>query len=491
MKSETKIHFISHKIFYFIHFSIMEDNLNELTAISPIDGRYRKYTAVLKHYFSEYAFMRARVSVEVRWLLFLDHHLPKTLAWKSFSQSVIMMLRGIVLKFSEKDAMRIKEIESLTRHDVKAIEYFIKEKLEADEQGKAVSEFVHLACTSEDINNIALARNIKDALEFVILPEMKEIILELARLAIVNAAVPMMSHTHGQPATPTTIGKEFAVFALRLYKQYQNVKGVTIYGKANGAVGNYNAHMAAYPDINWPEINKEFVESFQIANNPLTTQIEPHDYLAELFHATGRFNTILIDFNQDMWQYISKGYFKQILLKGEVGSSTMPHKINPIAFENAQGNLEMANANFNFMASKLPISRMQRDLTDSTVLRNIGVGFAHSLVAYKSTLQGLDKVTVDAEAMKRDLNNHWELMAEPIQTIMRSRRITSPYEKLKETTQGKPVSEEDIKSITEKFAADANLDEEETEKLMKITPETYIGNAKKQAETIMMYLSNL
>lgn len=447
-----------------------------LTAISPVDGRYADKTKALRPYFSEYGLLRSRVEVELRWLHLLGansgiEEVPK------LSGDAEAFLDTIINDFSVEDAEQIKSIERTTNHDVKAVEYFIKEKFSGNDELNAVKEFVHFACTSEDINNTAYGIMLKNAREQVILPEMDCIIAALTKLAHDHAATPMMARTHGQPASPTTLGKEIANVVKRLELQRTHVAAVLLYGKMNGAVGNYNAHFAAYPEVDWPLMAHAFVTGLGLRWNQYTTQIEPHDYVAELFQAMIRFNTVLTDFCRDVWSYISIGYFKQKTVKGEIGSSTMPHKVNPIDFENAEGNLGIANAVFDHLALKLPISRWQRDLTDSTVLRNIGVGFAHSMLAYSSALKGISKLEAAPEVMAADLDSNWELLAEPIQTVMRRYGIENPYEKLKDLTRGQRVNKEIMHAFIESLA----LPETAKAALKEMTPASYIGNATEQA----------
>ncbi len=452
-------------------------DLTALTAISPVDGRYASKTEALRPFFSEYGLLRARVEVELRWLHLLGNNaeikeVPK------LSSEAESFLNDMIASFSVEDAQEIKDIERTTNHDVKAVEYFIKNKFKANAELNAVSEFVHFACTSEDINNTAYGIMLKNAREQVILPEMDNIIAAIRKLAQQHVDTPMMSRTHGQPASPTTLGKELANVVQRLELQRTHVAAVLLYGKMNGAVGNYNAHYAAYPEVDWPMMAHAFVTGLGLRWNQYTTQIEPHDYMAELFQAMIRFNTVLIDFCRDVWSYISIGYFKQKTVKGEIGSSTMPHKVNPIDFENAEGNLGIANAVFDHLALKLPISRWQRDLTDSTVLRNLGVGFAHSLLSYSSALKGIDKLEPAPEVMAADLDANWELLAEPIQTVMRRYGIENPYEKLKELTRGQRVNRE----IMQDFIDGLELPEEAKASLKAMTPASYLGNAAEQAK---------
>jgi len=452
---------------------------SQLMAISPLDGRYSSKCVDLAPYFSEYALMRYRVLVEVRWLQKLASD-PQIEELSPISAAGDKVLAQLLDNFSLQDAERIKEIESTTNHDVKAVEYFIKEKLAGDGVLASQLEFVHFACTSEDINNLSYALMLRDGRDQVLIPVMKELSELLASLAVEHAEQPLLSRTHGQPASPTTVGKEFANVVYRLNRQLGQLAGNEIFGKINGAVGNYNAHMAAYPDIDWGSYAKEFVESLGLSWNPYTTQIEPHDYIAELFSALSRFNTVLIDFDRDIWSYISLGFFKQKTVAGEIGSSTMPHKVNPIDFENSEGNLGLANALLGHLAEKLPISRWQRDLTDSTVLRNIGTGFAYSLIAYRSAMKGINKLQINAAAIDHDIDACWEILAEPIQTVMRRYRIEQPYEKLKELTRGKEINQETIRA----FIATLELPDEAKARLLEMTPRQYLGSAIQQAKDI-------
>ena len=449
---------------------------SSLTAISPIDGRYADKVDALRPIFSEYGLIRYRVQVEVRWLQALAAH-PGIPEVSPFSSTAQQALNAIVDNFSEADAERVKTIEKTTNHDVKAIEYLLKEKIQGHAELEQVSEFIHFACTSEDINNLSYALMVKDG-RSLISTQIDSLISAIKKLAHDHAAQPMLSRTHGQAATPTTVGKEFANVVIRLQRQLEQLNRVELLGKANGAVGNYNAHCVAYPDVDWPAFAQQFVESLGLTFNPYTTQIEPHDYLAELFHALARFNTVLIDFDRDVWGYISLGYFKQKAVAGEVGSSTMPHKVNPIDFENSEGNLGMANALFGFLAEKLPISRWQRDLTDSTVLRNIGVGIAHTAIAIQATLKGLTKLEVNAEALEADLEANQEVLAEPIQTVMRRYGIEKPYEKLKELTRGQRITSEQLQS----FIDGLDIPPEAKTALMQLTPRSYIGFAEPLAK---------
>ena len=453
--------------------------LSSLTAISPVDGRYGGKTEALRPIFSEYGLIRHRVLVEVRWLQALAA-CPEVIEVPPLSEHANHLLDHLVEKFSEEDAQRVKNIERTTNHDVKAVEYFLKEKIAGNAELEAVSEFIHFACTSEDINNLAYALMLAEGRGQVMLNEMDEIIDALRTLAHQFADAPLMSRTHGQPASPTTMGKEFANVVARLRRQRQQVAAVEMLGKINGAVGNYNAHLAAYPDVNWPAFAEQFVTSLGLSWNPYTIQIEPHDYIAELFDAVARFNTILIDFARDVWGYIAMGHFRQKVVAGEVGSSTMPHKVNPIDFENAEGNLGVANALFTHLAQKLPVSRWQRDLTDSTVLRTLGVGFAHSSIAYQSLMKGLGKLEINRDSLQDELDRNWEVLAEPIQTVMRRYGIEKPYEKLKELTRGQRVTRE----VMQAFVDGLDIPEEARARLHAMTPASYIGNAAEQARNI-------
>ncbi len=453
--------------------------LSALTALSPVDGRYGSKTASLRPIVSEYGLIRFRVEVEIRWLQQLANN-PQIVEVPAFSAAANRVLDSIVSDFSEADALRVKTIESTTNHDVKAVEYFIKEQLKSNAELNAISEFVHFACTSEDINNLSHALMLRTARDEVVGVQMQQVIDAITQLAHAFADQPMLSRTHGQTASPTTVGKEMANVVARLRRQLLQVNQVELLGKINGAVGNYNAHLSAYPAIDWQANAEQFVTSLGLTWNPYTTQIEPHDYIAELFDAVARFNTILIDFDRDIWGYISLGYFKQRTIAGEVGSSTMPHKVNPIDFENSEGNLGIANAIMAHLATKLPISRWQRDLTDSTVLRNLGVGFGQSLIAYQATLKGISKLQLNAERINADLDNSWEVLAEPIQTIMRRYGIDEPYEKLKALTRGQTITKE----ILAAFVEPLDLPEEAKQAIREMTPHNYIGNAVAQAQAI-------
>lgn len=446
--------------------------LTQLTAISPVDGRYASKAAELRSIFSEYGLLKYRVEVEVRWLQMLSAN-EQIAEVPAFSDVSNTLLDNIVANFSVDDAMRIKDIERTTNHDVKAVEYFLKEKVADNSELNAVSEFIHFACTSEDINNLSHGLMLNAAREDVILPYCDKLISELKRLAKLYRTVPMMARTHGQPASPTTMGKEMANVAVRLMRQRDQIAAVSLLGKINGAVGNYNAHLSAYPDIDWHQVSEQFVTSLGLTWNPYTTQIEPHDYIAEMFDAVARFNTILIDFDRDVWGYIALGHFKQKTIAGEIGSSTMPHKVNPIDFENSEGNLGLANAIFDHLAAKLPISRWQRDLTDSTVLRNLGVGVGYSVIAYQATLKGISKLEVNEASLLAELDNNWELLAEPIQTVMRRYGIEKPYEKLKELTRGKKINAE----IVSDFIDNLDMPEAAKAELKALSPASYIGQA--------------
>lgn len=459
--------------------------MNTLTALSPIDGRYASKVDSLRPYLSEFGLIHARVTVEVRWLQTLANH-TDIHEIQPFSAATNERLDAIVANFSEADAMRIKDIERTTNHDVKAVEYFLKEKIADIDALKDAGEFIHFACTSEDINNLSHALMLKSGRD-VLAQTMQKIIDEIAALAETHADQPMLSRTHGQTASPTTLGKEMANVAYRLHRQLKQFNNVELLGKINGAVGNYNAHLSAYPQIDWAKNAEHFVTSLGLTFNPYTTQIEPHDYIAELFDALRRYNTILIDFNRDVWTYISLGYFKQKLKDGEVGSSTMPHKVNPIDFENSEGNLGIANAVLAHLGEKLPISRMQRDLTDSTVLRNMGVGFAQSLIAFDACLKGIGKLELNANRLNEDLDNAQEVLAEPIQTVMRRYNIEKPYEKLKALTRGQAMTREMMVNFVNGEELTA-VPETERQRLADLTPATYTGNAAQQAKNLSAWL---
>jgi len=452
--------------------------LSALTAISPLDGRYGSKTLPLRAVFSEFGLIRARVEVEIRWLQRLADH-AEISEVPAFSDATQALLNSIVENFSEADAQRVKDIEATTNHDVKAVEYFIKEKFADNQELQAVNEFVHFACTSEDINNLSHGLMLKGGRD-VVVPVMQKIADDIRKLAHDYAGLPMLSRTHGQTASPTTLGKEMANVVARLERQIAQINAVQLLGKINGAVGNYNAHLSAYADVDWEANAETFVTSLGLTFNPYTTQIEPHDYIAELFDAIARFNTILIDFDRDIWAYISNGYFKQKTIAGEVGSSTMPHKVNPIDFENSEGNLGLANAVMAHMAQKLPISRWQRDLTDSTVLRNMGVGMGYSLIAYHATLKGISKLQVNEARLAEDLDNAWEVLAEPVQTVMRRYGIEQPYEKLKAFTRGKAIT----KDAMGEFIASLDLPQSAKDELNAMTPASYVGNAEAQAKKV-------
>ena len=447
-------------------------DLSALTAVSPLDGRYGDKCTALRPIFSEFGLLRFRVEVEVRWLQQLASH-PGIPEVPAFSADANAVLDAIVSGFSEADAARIKAIERTTNHDVKAVEYFLKEKVADHAELNAVSEFIHFACTSEDINNNSHGLMLITAREEVVLPYCQKLVDEVKRLAHEYRDIPLLSRTHGQPASPTTLGKEMANVAYRLERQLKQIASVEILGKINGAVGNYNAHISAYPEVDWHAFSEQFVTSLGLTWNPYTTQIEPHDYIAELFDAIARFNTILIDFDRDVWGYICLGHFKQRTVAGEIGSSTMPHKVNPIDFENSEGNLGLANALFDHLAAKLPISRWQRDLTDSTVLRNLGVAIGYSLIAYQATLKGISKLEANVANMAKDLDSNWEVLAEPIQTVMRRYGIEKPYEKLKELTRGRRVDAEGMREFIDTLA----LPEAVKDELKLLTPANYIGRA--------------
>ena len=458
----------------------MQDlELSTLTAVSPVDGRYAEKTQTLRATFSEFGLIRNRVLVEVCWLQTLagEEGIPEV---PPLSEEASTRLNTIAANFSVTDAQRIKEIERTTNHDVKAVEYFLKERIADHPELAAISEFIHFACTSEDINNLAHGLMLREGRNAVLLPQMDAVIDAIRDLAQRYADLPMLSRTHGQPASPTTLGKEMANTVHRLERQRDQVADVVLMGKINGAVGNYNAHLVAYPDVNWASVACRFVSSLGLTWNPYTIQIEPHDYMAELFNATTRFNTVLLDFCRDVWGYISLGYFKQQTVAGEVGSSTMPHKVNPIDFENAEGNLGIANALFEHLATKLPVSRWQRDLTDSTVLRNLGVGMAHTGIALQSALRGISKLNVDPSRLEADLDANWEVLAEPIQTVMRRYGVEKPYEKLKELTRGHRIGATELTA----FVDGLDIPEAAKEQLRTLSPAGYTGSAADQAKAI-------
>ncbi|MFX5832902.1 adenylosuccinate lyase [Acinetobacter baumannii] len=462
--------------------------MNALTALSPLDGRYASKCDALRPFLSEFGLIHARVTVEVRWLQTLSNR-PEIVEVAPFSAETNAALDAIVSNFSEEDANRIKEIERTTNHDVKAVEYFLKEKIAGIAELQNAGEFIHFACTSEDINNLSHALMLKNGRE-VLVSSMKQILNAISALATTHAEQPMLSRTHGQTASPTTLGKEMANVAYRLARQIKQFENVELLGKINGAVGNYNAHLSAYPNVDWPAHSQAFVESLGLTFNPYTTQIEPHDYMAELFDALRRFNTILIDFNRDVWGYISLGYFKQKLKEGEVGSSTMPHKVNPIDFENSEGNLGIANAVLAHLGEKLPISRWQRDLTDSTVLRNMGVGFAQSLIAFDACLKGIGKLELNANRLNEDLDQAQEVLAEPIQTVMRRYNVEKPYEKLKALTRGQAITRDMMVDFVNGNEL-AQVPSEERARLAELTPATYTGNAAEQAKQINELISKI
>jgi adenylosuccinate lyase len=453
--------------------------LSPLSALSPLDGRYASKTDALRPLLSEAGFMHHRVKVEIAWLIALSEAgFPEL---QPFSAEATALLERLAMDFSEDDAARIKAIEAVTNHDVKAVEYWLKEQVQHVPELVSASEFIHFACTSEDINNTSHGMMLKAARDTVLLPSLSNVIDKLAEIARANADVPMMSRTHGQPASPTTLGKEMANVVARLQRARQRIADVQILGKMNGAVGNYNAHLSAYPDIDWPAFSRKVVEQrLGLTFNPYTIQIEPHDYIAELFDAVARANTILLDLNRDLWGYISLGFFKQKTRAGEIGSSTMPHKVNPIDFENSEGNLGIANAVLKHMAEKLPVSRWQRDLTDSTVLRNIGVGLGYALLAYDSCLRGLNKLEVNPARMADDLDHNWEVLAEPVQTVMRRYGIENPYEQLKELTRGKGISKEALREFIDGLA----IPQDAKDRLLTMTPATYVGLAARLAADI-------
>jgi len=459
--------------------AVPSNALSQLNAISPIDGRYHGKTRSLSAYFSEYGLIRYRVLVELCWFKQLAAH-PGIAEVPPLSAAATAFLDSIFSNFSEGDAEDIKQREKVTNHDVKAVEYFLKDKFSTLPELAASKEFIHFACTSEDINNLAYALMLKDARTDVLLPLMQRVVDTIKAQALQYADIPLLARTHGQTATPSTMGKEFANTVARLQRQLQQFGKVELLGKINGAVGNYNAHMIAYPQVDWQANARQFVESLGLTWNPYTTQIEPHDYIAELFAAACRFNTILIDFNRDVWGYISLGYFRQRTVAGEVGSSTMPHKVNPIDFENSEGNLGIANAVMQHLAEKLPISRWQRDLTDSTVLRNIGTGFAHGVIAYEASLKGLGKLLIDETRLHADLDNSWEVLAEAIQTVMRRYDVPEPYEKLKALTRGQRIDATTLAT----FVDGLDIPADAKQALRELRPHTYVGNAATQARQL-------
>ena len=453
--------------------------LSALTAISPVDGRYQNKTDVLRPIFSEYGLFRFRVLVEIEWLKKLSKN-PNIKEIESFSASSISLLDNIKNNFSIDDAKQIKKIEKITNHDMKAVEYFIREKIQSDPKLKNVSQFIHFACTSEDINNLSYALMLKDARENILLPKLQKLIIILQEMSDSYASIPMLSRTHGQTASPTTLGKEMAIYVYRTLRQMKQFENIELLGKLNGAVGNFNAHFAAYPDINWMSLSKEFIEELGLTWNPYTTQIESHDYMAEYFHTLARTNAILIDLCRDLWGYISLGYFNLKPIKGEVGSSTMPHKVNPIDFENAEGNFGIADSIFEHLAMKLPTSRWQRDLSDSTVLRNAGVGIAHTIIAFDSTVAGLSKIDINKDVIHEDLKDSWEVLTEPIQTVMRRYNIDNAYEKLKELSRGQKINKE----ILHNFIEQLDIPDDAKSRLKELNPSNYLGNAEIQAKSI-------
>ena len=452
---------------------------NTLTSLSPLDGRYARKVDALRPQFSEYGLIRRRLQVEIEWLKALAAE-PCFIEIPPFSPITLALLDQLVSGFGPEQAAEVKEIESVTNHDVKALEYWIKKQLVNNAEVMRVSEFIHFACTSEDINNLSHALMLKASRDETMLPMIDRVVDRLRDLAHEHASLPMMSRTHGQPATPTTLGKEMANVVYRLERARLRISEVSLLGKINGAVGNYNAHLAAYPDYDWELFAQRFVESLGLEFNPYTIQIEPHDAMAELFDAFARANTILIDFDRDVWGYISLGFFKQKLKAGEIGSSTMPHKVNPIDFENSEGNLGLANAMLKHLSEKLPVSRWQRDLTDSTVLRNMGVALGYSLLAYDSLLRGLNKLEANVDCLRKDLDGNWEVLAEPIQTVMRRYGIANPYEKLKELTRGNRVSREGMQA----FVRSLEIPQLAKDELLNLTPWDYIGKADELARRI-------
>jgi adenylosuccinate lyase len=447
--------------------------LSQLTALSPLDGRYAEHTKALRQIFSEFGLIHHRLQVEIGWLQTLAAH-PDIDEVPPFSQAALEYLDSVVRDFSLGDAERIKDIENTTHHDVKAVEYFVKEQLSKQSELAAVSEFVHFACTSEDINNLAYALMLKQATNNVLLPAIDQITERLGALAIEYAEQPMLARTHGQPASPTTVGKELANVVNRLNAGSRTVEAAPVYGKCNGAVGNFNAHIVAYPKVDWPTISRSFVEKLGLSYQAMTTQIEPHDGIAELCHALIRVNTVLLDLDRDLWAYISLGYFQQRTVSGEVGSSTMPHKVNPIDFENSEGNIGLANALLSHLAEKLPVSRWQRDLSDSTALRNLGIAMGYSLVAYRTALKGLDKLELNPSVLATELEQSWEVLAEAIQTVMRRYGIPEPYEQLKTLTRGQdPINAEALHT----FIGQLSIPDDARERLLRLSPARYIGNA--------------
>ncbi len=454
-------------------------NLQPITALSPLDGRYESKVSALREHFSEFGLIRNRVKVEIEWLKALAAA-PELAEIAPFSAATIAELDGVIASFSVADGEAVKAIEATTNHDVKAMEYWLKQRLGHNPEVTRVTEFIHFGCTSEDINNVSHALMLRDGRDGVLLPSLDKIIARLVELAHQHADLPMLSRTHGQPASPTTLGKEMANVVYRLRRTRKAIASVELTAKFNGAVGNYNAHLSAYPEFDWEAFNGRFIESLGLAFNPYTIQIEPHDAMAELYDATARANTIVLDVCRDIWMYISLGYFKQKLKAGEIGSSTMPHKVNPIDFENAEGNLGLANSVLRHLADKLPVSRMQRDLTDSTVLRNMGVAFGYAVLAYDSCLRGLGKLEADPARLAADLDACWEVLAEPIQTVMRRYAVPNPYEQLKELTRGKGITKEAL----QEFIGTLAIPEAEKARLLQMTPASYIGKAAELAKRI-------
>lgn len=454
-------------------------SLSPLTAITSVDGRYHSKTQHLGHIFSEYGLIKFRLLVELKWLIHLSKQ-PGITEVPTFSEEEAAWVMSVFDNFDPTEAQKVKDIEATTNHDVKAVEYYIKDKLDGHPVLSKVKEFVHFACTSEDINNLSYALMLKQARSEAFVPSVQNIINTLADMAMSLAEVPMMSKTHGQPASPSTMGKELANVVFRLKYQLEQLQHITLFGKLNGAVGNFNAHYSAYPELDWPEISEQFIADLGLTFHPFTTQIEPHDFVAELCHNMIRLNVILIDFSRDVWGYISNGYFTQKTVAGEIGSSTMPHKVNPIDFENAEGNLGLANATLHHLAEKLPVSRWQRDLTDSTVLRALGTGFGHCAIAWASLQKGLGKLAIAEDTLLHDLDNNWELLAEPIQTVMRRYGIENPYEKLKELTRGQKVDQAGIQAFIETLDIPADA----KSRLMEMTPANYLGNAAVQAKKV-------
>ncbi|MBS0355146.1 MAG: adenylosuccinate lyase [Proteobacteria bacterium] len=454
-------------------------NLQPITALSPLDGRYESKVSALREHFSEFGLIRNRVKVEIEWLKALAAA-PELAEIAPFSAATVAELDAVIAEFSVADGEAVKAIEATTNHDVKAMEYWLKQRLGHNPEVTRVTEFIHFGCTSEDINNVSHALMLRDGRDGVLLPSLDKIIARLVELAHQHAELPMLSRTHGQPASPTTLGKEMANVVYRLRRVRKAIADVELTAKFNGAVGNYNAHLSAYPEFDWEAFNGRFIESLGLAFNPYTIQIEPHDAMAELYDATARANTIVLDICRDIWMYISLGYFKQKLKAGEIGSSTMPHKVNPIDFENAEGNLGLANSVLRHLADKLPVSRMQRDLTDSTVLRNMGVAFGYAVLAYDSCLRGLGKLEAEPARLAADLDACWEVLAEPIQTVMRRYGVPNPYEQLKELTRGKGITKEALQA----FIGTLAIPEAEKARLLEMTPASYIGKAAELAKRI-------